>query len=260
MPPIAVLLAAATPAPVLMPTGPWAVRAEASMCLLERSYLANGQRVSLVFQPMLDLPQMEVFVIGEDRRSQQQVIGTYTARVEPGARSFSDRYSSAYAPAAHRRVTRLQVRRELLDGLAEGDTLSIDAAPVSARFAIPGPDKARIALQGCIDELKREWGIGPAPAVPPLLKGDPSRFFSADSYPTEAVRAGVIGRVLVLLTITPAGTVGSCRVLSSAAPSLNAGTCRAAARLPFSPARDASGQPVAATYALPVRWLLPESD
>lgn len=47
----ALSLLAVAQAAALTPTGPWRVRKEEDMCLLERSYLTPGGKGSLAFQP-----------------------------------------------------------------------------------------------------------------------------------------------------------------------------------------------------------------
>ena len=139
--------------------------------------------------------------------------------------------------------------------------LSIAAKPVVLRFAIVQPDKAKVALAGCVADLKKAWGIDPdltaRTAIP--LQGNPARYFSTANYPSEASDRGIYGRVIVLLSVTEQGTVGACRILSSAGEALNAGTCKAAMRIRFKPARDKDGKPLPSTYTLPVRWVLPGS-
>ena len=91
------------------------------------------------------------------------------------------------------------------------------------------------------------------------LKGNPGQFFGTDDYPPEAIRASEQGRVVAKLWIDPSGRVVSCTVLqTSGSVSLDQATCRIALdKVSFVPATDRRGRPVAATYTLPVRWVLP---
>ena len=251
------LLASATPSPVA-PTGPWIVSVEENMCLLERHYPAARDQTSLVFQPLLDLPTMELFIATADGYDNQHV-GTFKVRVEPGARTFTGHYFSAHVPTTTRRLTRLTIDRVMLDGLRDGDTLFVQAKPINAGFSIVRPEKARPALDGCIADLKKSWGIDPdrdARAVT-TLDGNPARYFGPNAYPKEALDKGIYGKVIALLNITPEGTVENCRIVSSAGRLLNEGTCTAARRIRFKPPLDAQGKPLASTYLLPVRCHLP---
>ncbi len=252
---------AAKPAPApLAPTGPWYVRAEESMCLLERRYAVGDRKVSLIFQPLLDLEQMEIFVLAPGQGG-RQYDGVFAAGVSGAEQSYSGRYYSVAATKPTMRVTRLSIDRSLLNGLKDGDTLRIQARPVDHSFTIVRPEKVRPVLQECIDGLKKSWGIDPevaGRAVTPL-EGNPARYFGPESYPREAYHAGIYGRVIALLNIDATGAVSHCRIVSSAGPTLNEGTCTAAKRIRFKPARDKDDKPLPSTYVLPVRWVLPGS-
>ena len=91
------------------------------------------------------------------------------------------------------------------------------------------------------------------------LKGKPVRYFGPDTYPAEALRQRVYGRVIALLNIDTSGAVEHCRIVSSAGQLLNEGTCKAPQRIRFKPALDKDGRPLPSTYVLPVRWVLPGS-
>ncbi len=254
------LVAAVTAQPTLQPVGPWNVRFEDSLCLLERRYQADGQPISLIFQPLLDLQDMELFVVTADK-SDKQVVGEYTARLGSGEPQKGS-YFSVLSKQLKLRVTRLSMDRGVLDGMKHGDVLSIEAQPISRAFLIVQPDKAKAALTGCIDDLKKAWGIDPAGkermAFP--LEGNPAKYFGTKDYPSEAWNNGIYGRVIALLNIDNAGAVSACRILSSAGTALNAGTCKAAMKIRFKPARDVTGKPMSSTYVLPVRWVLPGTD
>lgn len=256
---LALALAAKPAPPPLAPAGPWYVRAEEEMCLLERRYPLGDRTMSLIFQPLLDLDQMEVYVISPGQG--QQYAGKFSARVASSPEPFAGSYYSVGMPKTKNRLTRLTADRRLLEGLKDGDTLQIQAKPVDQTFTIVRPDKARVALQSCIDSLKKAWGIDAdmaARAVVPM-EGNPARYFGPDAYPYEAYRQGVYGRVVALLNIGTTGAVDHCRIVSSAGQLLNEGTCKAAARIRFKPPRDKDGKPLASTYVLPVRWVLPGS-
>ena len=258
MPFAALLLAAVTPLVPLAPTGPWVVHMEENMCLLERSYPAADQKILLMFQPLLDLGSMELYVITSDR-SDRQYTGAYKASIEPGQHTQTGDYFSVVTPKTTSRTTRLTTSRAALDNLQDGDTLHVEAKPLNLAFKIIRPDKARTALQGCIDDLKKSWGIDPAVASQAAtpLDGNPARYFSPSSYPPEALAKGIYGRVIALLNVDAAGAVEHCRIVSSAGQALNEGTCKVALRTKFKPARDKDGKGLASTLLLPVRWSLP---
>ena len=91
------------------------------------------------------------------------------------------------------------------------------------------------------------------------LRGDPGRFFGPDAYPPGALSMQAQGRVVARLTVSTDGRVTSCDVTSSSGnEDLDATTCNIAInRVRFSPALNDAGDPIEATYTLPVRWVLP---
>lgn len=99
-------------------------------------------------------------------------------------------------------------------------------------------------------------GIGPKSR---RVEGNPGQFFTDDAYPAEAIRLREEGRVVVKLWIGTTGKVASCTVqTSSGSPSLDKATCDIALEKGvFEPARDEKGRAIAASYMLPVRWVLP---
>jgi protein TonB len=105
----------------------------------------------------------------------------------------------------------------------------------------------------------------PPPAPPRVsqaagLKGNPGQYFGTDNYPPAAIRAGAQGRVVARLSVGADGRVTDCSVTSSSGnDDLDSTTCRIAkSRVRFSPAKDDSGNSIASTYTLPVRWVLPQ--
>lgn len=262
--PLPLLVLAATAAPLpLKPSGPWIVQVEDNMCLLERNYpIGKGPaKQVLIFQPLLDLPTMDFYVMSDRGSSGQQYLGKFTVRIEPGARSYTGRYYSVASDKSGNRVTRFTLERAVLDELRDGDVMTVQARPVNSSFAIVRPDKARPALTGCIADLKKAWGVDTddAARIATPLEGNPARYFNADSYPPEAYSQGIFGRVVTLLNVGTQGQVEKCRIVSSAGKALNDGTCKVAMRIRFKPARDAAGTALASTYVLPVRWVLPGS-
>ncbi|MDQ1229729.1 energy transducer TonB [Sphingomonas sp. SORGH_AS_0879] len=106
----------------------------------------------------------------------------------------------------------------------------------------------------------------PAPPAPPAvskaagLRGNPGQYFGPDAYPPSAQREGAEGRVSAKLSIGTDGRVTDCSILSSSGNrALDDATCRISkARVRFTPAQDAGGNPVASSYTLNIRWQLPQ--
>jgi protein TonB len=105
----------------------------------------------------------------------------------------------------------------------------------------------------------------PAPPPPPRLasgatpRGAPGDWFSDDYYPPAAKRAGIGGRVSVVLVVGPDGRVADCKVTASSGNSdLDETTCRLAKRFgKFKPALDENGHPIESQFRIPsVRWVI----
>lgn len=227
--------------------------------MLERVYDTGTAKISLLFQPLLDLPTMELYVAEADT-SDQQYTGKSTVQIGSAGEPFLGSYFSVRSPKTKQRFTRLTVDRAALDTVHDGDVLTVKAKPVNRSFVIAGPEKAKSALRTCIVDLKKFWGIPEADPNSPIVtppRGKVGQFFGVSDYPKEAIKAGAYGRVIAYLAVGADGAVKQCRILSSAGTTLNAGTCKVAMRARFEPARDAAGKAVPSSYILPVRWVLP---
>ncbi|WP_322963364.1 energy transducer TonB [Sphingomonas fuzhouensis] len=98
-------------------------------------------------------------------------------------------------------------------------------------------------------------------ATPPVPDGAVTDWVHPDDYPPASMRAGDEGRVSVQLHVDASGMVTGCQVTNSSGhPLLDAQTCRVLTlRAHFKPARDASGQAIAATTpVMSFRWQIPE--
>lgn len=106
----------------------------------------------------------------------------------------------------------------------------------------------------------------PAAAAPervePKALSELASLFGPDAYPPAAASMREEGMVVAALAIDAQGVVTGCHIVtSSKSTSLDAATCRiiTGRKTSFSPARDAVGKPVAGSYDLKVRWVLPEA-
>ena len=250
------LLLAANPA--LSPVGPWRVKADGNGCLLNAPYRDGEKDLSLVFKPLVGLPENELSVIASDP-TPRQYAGSYKLSVEPDGSSHTGRFFSIMSADAKLRITRLTVSGPFLENLDDAQVVRIKAFPTDSRLQLNGINQGKELLTDCIVKLKASWGIQENSNITTEPKVIPAslRYFSSDHYPAEAVALGVYGRVVALLNIDSAGTVKGCHIVSSAGPSLNAGTCRSALKMTFEPARERDGKPASSHYYLPVRWVMP---
>lgn len=88
---------------------------------------------------------------------------------------------------------------------------------------------------------------------------DVQTFVGPNDYPMDALRQNQQGRLRFEVRIDPAGRVRRCIIVeTSHVASLDAVTCRLAIqRLRFSPARDAAGHGIWASYSRRIVWMIP---
>lgn len=108
--------------------------------------------------------------------------------------------------------------------------------------------------------------LHPAPPAPPVVskaagaKGDPSAWITNDDYPPSSLRNNEEGTSVIAWTISTAGRVENCRTTSSSGSSaLDRAACAAITRRGrYTPAQDASGNPIATTQTRRVVWKIPK--
>jgi protein TonB len=108
-----------------------------------------------------------------------------------------------------------------------------------------------------VDLPRREDMASKAKLATPL--GYPGDWITSEDYPVDAMRLKVGGATGFRLSIDADGTVAACTVTaSSGSDELDQTACQLLARRArFTPAMDASGHPIAATYSSSVRWQIP---
>ena len=106
----------------------------------------------------------------------------------------------------------------------------------------------------------------PPPPAPPRVakalqpRGNPGSWATDADYPPSALRAEESGVTGFRLEVGPDGRVTNCTVTSSSGSgTLDDATCRLVTRRArFSPAEDASGNKIAATYSNRITWRIPQ--
>jgi TonB family protein len=88
---------------------------------------------------------------------------------------------------------------------------------------------------------------------------NPGNWITNEDYPSRALRYEKEGVVGFLISIDTTGTPSSCAIIqSSNSEDLDTQTCNLMMqRARFSPARDAKGEAITATYRSRVRWTVP---
>ena len=100
----------------------------------------------------------------------------------------------------------------------------------------------------------------PSVSVPLKPRGTVGEWVTSEDYPSADLRAGNQGSTGFALDVGTDGRVTNCTVTSSSGfPSLDAKACQMLMRRArFSPQKDGSGNPMAATYRNRVRWVIPK--
>jgi protein TonB len=104
------------------------------------------------------------------------------------------------------------------------------------------------------------------PAPPPPRRANPEprnntgSWVTTADYPARALREEKEGVTRVNLTVNAEGRVSDCQVTgSSGSPELDEAACRnITRRARFNPRLDAQGNPTTGSYAIPIRWQIPE--
>lgn len=169
------------------------------------------------------------------------------------------------------RVWSIENRQYEIGGDAEDGAFS-QALANSSSFTISHPDfgkfseplrdlgPAMAAIHSCENGRLRDWGIDPdaywALSARPQVIGSLVDLFSSDAYPEIALFRSVERNIIAKLDVGVDGSVLSCTVPGNFAyPQFVDAVCKilkAGAR--FHPARDSSGQAVAAPYVVVVSF------
>lgn len=133
--------------------------------------------------------------------------------------------------------------------------------PADDRPLLPGPlplpDPGPFTLPDPGPTVRPEPGPMLARAARP--RSSPGAWAGPADYPARDLREGNEGTTRFVLDIGGDGRVRGCTVtLSSGHPGLDEATCRNLQRRGrFEPARDAAGNPVAASWGGSIRWTIP---
>ncbi len=254
------VVAAAPVSAPLTPSGPWHIEYADSMCLLSRPYVAKPE-VRLIIKPSMIGDKLELIVMTAKTNLRPRRSGgvAMANAEEPVADELS---YSAYS-TAKARLVRIRSAKESLTLAALRDTLTIDAkGEVSHRFSLPGLQRARPALNACLDQLRAIYKVSPTDLAPIATEPKASvvSFFSTSDYPIPALRKNESGTVGVLLWIEPSGRVSTCEVIEPiASEALEQQTCNVLTRRArFTPAKDAAGNAIRAPSTARITWQLPD--
>ena len=142
-------------------------------------------------------------------------------------------------------------------GPAEKAALLVSPEPVGGPGAGNPGEAVGILIRGPVQPA----GVDPAryrldPKLPPAPPSWINNWVTSNDYPTEALRRGAVGTVVVFLTLNADGKVDRCRVVrSSKSQILDRKSCEVlTTRAHYVPMRDANANPIPSTVIERIRW------
>jgi len=257
----------------LQPTGKWVVDYTPSSCTARRAF--GDHAISIVPSPLGSSTRVIIEGPGRAVRARQ-----FPSMVDPDDGRGAVKASSLIYPfksAKGRRGIYSVLPNELVSRMLASGKLDIragkqdsrliwadrSASPMGAALAVGGGASLLSAINTCMADLRKHWGMVdgalPSPAVAPQPVGNVAGVFRSEDYPEDAMMANQSGMTSFLLMIDERGAVMDCAIIqSSGVATLDAMGCQVLReRARFGPAKDATNKPVKSTYITPpIRWAL----
>lgn len=141
---------------------------------------------------------------------------------------------------------------DFLNQLARANQLTVTSGSQTVAMPLRGTAKPMQALNGCMADKLREWGVDPATLSTSKARptGNLNSWITYNDYPTDALDSSTSGTVVVRLTTDVKGRVANCVALANTGTkSMAQATCHAALRRArYVPVIGPDGQPTAATF------------
>lgn len=261
---------AASSAPV-QPTGKWMVDYTPSSCTARRTF--GDHAISIVPSPLGSSTRVIVEGPGRALRARQ-----FPSMIDPMDGRGTVKASSLIYPfkaAKGRRGIYSVLPNDLVARMLDSGKLDIragkqetrlvwadrSAGAMGAALVIGGGPSLRKAIDACMTDLRKHWGMVdgelPAPAIANQPTVDVRGLFRSDDYPEDAIATGQTGDTSFTLMIDEKGSVMDCAIReSSGVATLDAMGCQVIReRAKFIAAKDSTGKPVKSIYLTPqIRW------
>ena len=257
----------------LQPSGKWVVDYTPSSCTARRTF--GDHAISIVPSPLGTSTRVIIEGPGRALRARQfpSMVDAVDGRGAVRASSLIYPFKAAkgrrgiYSVLPNDLVTRMLIsgKLDIRAGKQEGRLIWADrsVSPMGAALAIGGGASLSKAIDTCMADLRKDWGMVdgafPTPTLAPQPVGNVMGIFRAEDYPDDAVAANQSGKTQYLLMIDERGAVMDCAITeSSGLATLDAMGCQVLReRARFGPARDATDKPVKSTFITPpIRWVL----
>ena len=256
----------------LQPTSKWVVDYSASSCTARRVF--GDHAMSIVPSPLGSSTRVIIEGPGRALRARQ-----YPSMVDPADGRGAVKASSLIYPlkAKARRgiysvlpndlVARLlgSGKVEIRAGRQDSRLIWADrsASAMGAALAIGGGASLAKAIETCMTDLRKHWGMVdgalPEPAIANQPTGDVRGVFRHEDYPEDAIAAEQSGTTSFTLMVDEKGAVMDCAIRqSSGIATLDAMGCQVLReRAKFIPARDLAGKPIKSIFLTPsIRWVM----
>lgn len=254
-------LAAKPPVPLAW-KGPWQLDYAPDSCLLGRRFVDGDREVALGLRA-LPLEESVELIVTRPTGDNRFRLGEADVTLASGARETAS-FESFPTTKPGFYTTRMRLPAEMFATAKADDVLTITARTMRpVAFRLSGFVKVMAAFATCNDDTLKTWGVDPAErqraVTPPGAVDDRSQWIRTSDYPSSAMRDRRQGTTVILFRIGTEGRVDQCRaVVTSGFKELDEAACGALTkRGRYTPARDASGQPMAVHRVRRVTWRLP---
>lgn len=237
----------------LTPQGPWQVSPEGIGCLASRSY-GLTKEATVFLQHDMSKQSIEI-AISASSKLLPAGIGQIKLVLRPGGQDMTASFRTDPIGGDGTSISRIFLDASSFKELQSAN--QVELGDVGLALYLSALPRAVAAIETCNAEILKSWGVNPdlytfGRLAVPL---NPGRWFSHESYPSDAKKRHVSGKVVALLQTNPNGTLDSCKVVISVDPILDQATCAIAMeKVRVRPPLDGGGRPLASYALLPVLW------
>lgn len=257
----------------LAPAGPWHVDYSRDSCNLLRDFKdAKGTILALRMEQFRPGTSVSIALIGKAVWTENRFLAADIHFLPGGGDTVTNGAMSGTMEVGGKRTSVIVGLGGSLFAAPDQTPMPVDKATFdSVRFDIKsfqrpivlnlGPMQAPLAaLQACMDDLVRHWGLDPAVQyhlTPPTPLGDVASWVLPDDFPERQLFYTESSTVHFRLMVGTNGEVTGCSIQDVVpAPGFAERSCALlTARAHFKPALDAHGQPVASYYANMIKWI-----
>ncbi len=253
--PVLALLALQGATAPLEAASPWQVAPSSEGCIAQRTFKGEDA-IQIGFEETIH-SRFPYMLIRAPNALLPSGIGQINLSLDD-APPISVHYGAFATQDAAYRLLKLFPDKATLASLRTATIIRLDGKMPPLRVKAMGAVLQK--MDECMSSKLADWGVSPTLYFEGRLAKTSKQIllaFDNRRYPEEARKAGVSGRVILLLKTDPTGAITDCKAVESSDERLNAGTCAIAKEARLIPPTDDSGRPIASYAFLPVRWNRP---